>query len=120
VSNYSAGTRIEYLVRDDLQAKGYHVMRSRGSKGAADLVAVGQGCVLFIQCKRGNPQIKPYERAALVRLADRLPVIGVPVVACKPLRQGITYRALTGYGPKDWLPFEPTVFDMVEAVALDA
>lgn len=114
MSNYRAGTRIEHLVRDDLTAFGYYLVRSSGSKGAADLVAVGQGLVLFVQCKRLTPQIPPHERAALVQLADRLGVVGVPVVACKPQRQPIAYRTLTGVGPKDWLPYDPPRFNVLE------
>lgn len=107
-----AGVEVERKVRDDLTAHGYVVYRSAGSRGAADLVAIGVGEVLFIQCKRSKPQLPPAERRALVWLADRLGAEGLPIVATRPPRQGISYRVLTGVGPKDHMPFEPTHLDV--------
>lgn len=108
MSRYETGARTERLVRDDLMAYGYSVVKAAGSKGAADLVAFRRGFVLFVQVKRTEAQISPLGRLALIALADLLGRhIGVPVVATKPARKPITYRVLTGPGPKDWLPWEP-------------
>jgi len=52
--NYTAGVRLEYRIRDFLQAEGYYVMRAAGSHGAADLIAIGGETCLAIQVKRGR------------------------------------------------------------------
>lgn len=108
MSRYTVGARTERLIRDDLMAYDYAVVKAGGSKGAADLVAFRRGFVLFVQVKRTEAQISPRERLALIALADLLGRhIGVPVVATKPVRKPISYRVLTGPGPKDWLTWEP-------------
>lgn len=45
---YRKGSRYERKAREELEAKGYCVIRSAGSRGAADLVAVK---VLYVQVK---------------------------------------------------------------------
>ena len=50
-TKYERGRQLEWRVRDDLKDKGYHVLRSAGSKTKVDLVASGMGSVLLIQCK---------------------------------------------------------------------
>lgn len=45
---YRKGARYERRAREELEAKGYCVVRSAGSRGAADLVAVK---VLYVQVK---------------------------------------------------------------------
>jgi holliday junction resolvase len=105
---YANGARVERLVRDHLQANGYAVIKAAGSKGAADLVAFRRGWVLFVQVKRTQAQLSPAARTRLLELADTLGAhIAIPVVASKPARMPISYRVLTGPGPKDWLPWEP-------------
>lgn len=55
---YQLGRAFEGAIRGRLQRRGYYVMRSHGSKGIIDLLAVGRPCLekgvvaLFIQCKR--------------------------------------------------------------------
>jgi hypothetical protein len=101
----------------------YTCLRSSGSRGAVDVVAVGQAPtewerkaygagpdLLFIQCKITNPVIPPAERMALQDLALRAGA--VPLVAFKALdrvtgRITIKFRRLTGPGPKDWAPWAP-------------
>ncbi|MGW4121041.1 restriction endonuclease [Nocardia sp. NPDC004711] len=102
MTNYRQGRGLEYEVRDHLQAQGYDVLRSAGSKGAADLVGFKVGEIVFVQCKRSGT-CPPAERVALLRLAGL--VAGVPLIASRPPRQRIHYRRLTGAGPKDWLPW---------------
>lgn len=48
---YVKGRNFEYAVKNNLQEKGYVVMRSPGSRSPADLVAVKDGKPFFIQCK---------------------------------------------------------------------
>ena len=72
------GTRAENQVADHLRELGYDVIRSAASKGAADLVAVNEWWVLFVQVKicpvgKTYTQLSPAERRQLVRVATRVP-----------------------------------------------
>lgn len=55
--NYIAGRRFEYKVKKLYEKAGYTVLRTSGSHGFADLVAVRKGTtpfnriIIFIQCK---------------------------------------------------------------------
>ncbi len=72
MTHYSAGRRLEYRARDELIAQGYTVVRSAGSKGPIDLVAIGPAkgrcTVRLIQVKARSP-----------RRADRLKLTAVAV-----------------------------------------
>ena len=104
MSGYSDGRRVEHSVIHDLTANGYDTIRAASSKGCADVVAFKPGQVVFVNCKR-TTMPGPAERADLIRVADL--VDGWPIVALKPLRQGLQYRELTGPGPKEWRPWVP-------------
>lgn len=112
------GTRAENAVADELGTYGYDVVRSAASKGAADLVAVHDGEILFVQVKLVSPgkplytQLSPAERRELVRLAHRAGPWAVAVVAQRHLGYGsrppVTHwYELTGPGPgerRSWIP----------------
>ncbi|MCU0256969.1 MAG: hypothetical protein MUF60_09500 [Vicinamibacterales bacterium] len=68
MSNYQRGVRLERDVRHDLEANGYEVIRSAGSKSAIDLVAFKPGELLFVQCKAASGAVSPDERCRQVRL----------------------------------------------------
>jgi Holliday junction resolvase len=106
VSGYSDGRKLEYATAAILWADGYWVIRSAGSKGTADLVALKQGESLFVQCKLAGT-MGPGERRALVGLAAQL---GGVAVCARWAKQGqaarfVEFRELTGPGPKDWRPW---------------
>lgn len=116
------GANFELAVMHDLAGSpdgthpgyGYRALRSSGSRGAVDVVAVGPAqdhanwpwadALVFIQCKISSPVIPPYERAAVIDLATAAGA--VPVVAYK-VDGRIEYRRLTGPGPKDWVYWFP-------------
>ncbi len=50
-SNYLKGRKKEYKLKKEYQDKGYLVLRSAGSHGFADLVAINDKEIIFIQCK---------------------------------------------------------------------
>lgn len=52
--NYVKGRRKEYTVRKFLQSKKWITLRTAGSHGFADLIAVKKGRIRFIQCKPDN------------------------------------------------------------------
>jgi len=115
------GAQFELDVMHALEEHGYTCLRSSGSRGAVDVVAVAplwdsgyedvQVSPLFIQCKITNPVISPAERIAVQDLALRAGAL--PVVAYRakdpndPRRKTILYRHLTGPGPKEWVPWAP-------------
>lgn len=117
------GTRAENAVADELGRHGYDVIRSAASKGAADLIAVHDGELLFVQVKLVSPgrrdytQLAPAERRELLRLARRTGPLAVPVIAQRHLGYGsrspVTHWfELTGTGPHDrrpWIPRNGTV-----------
>lgn len=53
--NYLRGRRFEWEVKKQLEQSGYSVMRTAGSHGFADIIAIrhanGQTHIRFIQCK---------------------------------------------------------------------
>lgn len=102
------GASFERQIMHDLQRYGYLTMRSAASRGAADVWAVGDRQTLVIQAKLSNPQIGPTARRAVLDLADRMGPTAVPLVATKNTIW-VSYRLLTGPGPKDWMPWQPTL-----------
>lgn len=50
-SNYKKGRAFEYRIKKKFEKQGYIVLRTSGSHGFADLIAVRKGEVIFIQCK---------------------------------------------------------------------
>jgi Holliday junction resolvase len=54
-AKYVAGRAFEYHVKKQLEKEGYWCMRSAGSKGQVDIVAVApDGFAYFIQCSRAK------------------------------------------------------------------
>ena len=49
MTNYEKGYRLELKAKQELIAKGYYVVRSAGSHGAVDLVAMKEKELLLIQ-----------------------------------------------------------------------
>ena len=82
MSTATSGRAREYRTRDDLISRGWHlVMRSAGSKGAADLCMVhpDQGLAL-VQVGTANKSIGPADRARFLDLAylcGALPLLAV-------------------------------------------
>jgi Holliday junction resolvase len=105
VTRYRDGTRFENVVRKRLEEDRYWCTRSAGSKTKVDLVAIKPGQVLLVQCKRDG-RCSPAERAAIVLLAECLPMVAVPVLAWKRVGSTtILLDRITGLGPKDRASF---------------
>ena len=93
--NYVSGRQFEYRVKKYLEDKGYYVVRSAGSKGQIDLVAVPtlirpSADVLFIQCKHGA-KISKKERDALLELDHKMLVGTRCIVAWSKPNSKITF-----------------------------
>ena len=71
--NYQSGRRFEYKVKKMYEKAGYTVLRTSGSHGFADLIAVKQDIkicdriIVFIQCK--NRKATKQEREKLKKYA---------------------------------------------------
>jgi len=50
-TQYQRGRRFEWKVKQDLEGRGYYVIRSAGSKSKVDLVGIKHEVVLCVQCK---------------------------------------------------------------------
>jgi hypothetical protein len=111
------GAAFELQIMEHLSDRGYTAMRSSGSRGAVDVVAVGDFHTLWIQAKMTNPLLPPAERRAVVALVDRVnnayhcgtgPVhpSAIPLVA---YRSGgrVRFRELVGAGASEWVEFKP-------------
>jgi len=74
-SRYRLGRRLEYRIKKLLEEHGYEVIRSAGSHGRWDLVAVKDGIVRLIQVKRGK-----FQR---YKIKDLFPLLATPCVLSK-------------------------------------
>lgn len=102
MNNYHRGRRLEWEIQADLEGAGYETIRAASSKGIADVAAFKPGQTVFVQAKT-NGRIPPAERVALLRLAAMVPG-ALAIVASRPK---VTYRRLTGPGPRDWVAWVP-------------
>jgi Holliday junction resolvase len=106
ITRYRSGYEFERRVAIALELDGYTCIAARGSKGAADLVALKPGEVLLVQVRRRDPRLSPLERATLMGLGNRLRAL--PIIAYQPAaRKPIAFRLLTGTGPSDYTPWSP-------------
>lgn len=60
--NYQRGRAFEYRIKQKLEACGFIVLRTSGSHGFADLVALKDSMVYFMQLKYGAPITKAEQR----------------------------------------------------------
>lgn len=100
-ANRQAGDYFERQTKSALQAAGWLVVRSAGSLGVADLVAVrrnsmGGPHVLLVSCKV-NGRTSPAERAALLEAAEQS--AAEPLLASRPTRGTIELVTLLD-GPR--------------------
>lgn len=107
MTNYDNGAALERACKEALEKAGWLAVRSAGSKGKVDVLAVRLGAVAVVQCKRTG-RLAPVDRAHLLRLAEDLGLGAVAVMAMRgPTGKGIVWRRLWGTGPwdfSDWAP----------------
>jgi Holliday junction resolvase len=108
-SGYRNGADLERAVKHDLEDNGYLlVIKSGGSKGKVDVIALKRGETVIVQCKRAGT-ISPADRTALRRLA--LDLGAIPLLA-RWHKEGnaartIAYIELTSMGPAGNRPWTP-------------
>lgn len=90
---YKVGRNFEYATKRDLEKYGFIVLRSPASKTPADLVAIREGLIIFIQCKlHGAMGVKEWN--AFLDYADKGGA--APVMAQRSSTgRGISYFLLT-------------------------
>lgn len=76
---FDIGTSFEIEVQEFLESLGFYVIRSEGSKGTFDLMAVKNGKCLGIQCKRN---ILYLNRKEYDRLWEAHKNLKIPSVIC--------------------------------------
>ena len=71
--NYIKGRNFEYRIMDYLREKGYFCMRSSGSRGPFDIIAIppSQGSTLLIQAKY-NGYLPKYELQQLKEIQKKI------------------------------------------------
>jgi len=107
-ANYRRGADLERAAKHYLEDNGYYVIKSAGSKGIADLVAIKPGETLYVQCKLDG-YLTPAERVSFRQAA--LTSGAAPIVA-RWVKEGraartLGFRELTSMGPagnRDWTP----------------
>ncbi len=68
-TRYEVGRSFEYRVKNCLKKMGYVVVRSAGSKTAADLVAFDETSIFLVQCTTNEACKNKDDRAALLEMA---------------------------------------------------
>lgn len=107
-SHYQRGSAQERRLKVRLESEGYYVIKSAGSKGAADLVAIKPYQILMIQAKL-NDKISVEEWNTLYETARRLRAI--PVLC---FRGGALWRLTGSRRPRSRLkPWEAFTTDSV-------
>lgn len=120
------GANFELAIMHYLEEHGYTCLRSSGSKGKVDVVAVGPeqtefdkryklvDSLLFVQAKiTATPlrsPLSPAERQELMDLALRAGALPLTASKAKDETTGKVrphFRLLTGPGPRDWVAWEP-------------
>lgn len=79
MSNASRGAAIEYDVMSRLRELGWYCVRSSGSHGVADVLALRRGGIVVVQCKYDRGRVESVEWSALWTLAETIG--GTPYIA---------------------------------------
>lgn len=108
MSNYARGYAFERRVKLLLESMGYFVVRSSGSHGIADLVALRVDARLLIQCKRSGA----ISIAEWNELYDTCARIGAePILAQMRGARGTVLYVLTGRRAQGCKPMELWTLD---------
>src|SRR4051812_22245449 len=118
MSNYTNGSQFERRIAVMLMGYGFEVVRSAGSHGPADLVALKRGLVVLVQCKGGQAGMPLPEHNRLWGVASLLGA--VPVLVTRDHVGRVSWQRLTGAAvtrkPRPVEPWSP-VAELAEAAA---
>jgi Holliday junction resolvase len=109
MSNYDNGSSHERRTKAKLEADGYWVMKSAGSKGVADLVAIKKGQILLVQGKL-NSYVAPKEWNDLYQTALNIGALAIVVGRGQKMRRITDFKS--GLGERQpWVDWSPDELD---------
>ena len=79
MSNYEAGRRLEYRIRDLFRKQGFVVIRAAQSK-PIDLVCMRNGKSVLVECKAGRSYMGRDRKRELLELSDQA---GTPIILAR-------------------------------------
>jgi len=91
LSNYEAGRRLEYRVRNLFQKQGFLVIRAAQSK-PIDLVCIRDARTLLIECKAGRSWMGVDRKRELLGLSQQA---GAPIILAKRRKRKIELTNLS-------------------------
>ena len=91
MSNYEAGRRLEYRVRDIFRKQGFLVIRAAQSK-PIDLVCMKNGTSLLIECKAGRSFLGKDRKKELLSLSEQA---GATIVLARRKKRAVELTKLT-------------------------
>jgi Holliday junction resolvase len=94
LSNYEAGRRLEYRVRDMFRRSGFFVVRAAQSK-PIDLVCLRNGESVLVECKAGTSFLGKERRRELLELGEQA---GATVVLAKRRHRKVVLTSLADGG----------------------
>jgi len=97
LSNYEAGRRLEYRVRDIFRKQGFLVIRAAQSK-PIDLVCMKDGRSMLIECKAGRSFLGEDRRKELLSLSDQA---GAVMVLARRRKRSVELTKLVDGQPLD-------------------
>ena len=80
MTSYDRGRQVEYKAKKFLEDTGFEVLRSAGSKGCFDVVAIGKSCIRLVQCKSYIENASSYKKDL-----DRMQLFECPSACTKEL-----------------------------------
>ena len=101
MSNYEAGRRLEYRVRDIFRKQGFLVIRAAQSK-PIDLVCMKDGRSMLIECKAGRSFLGEDRRKELLSLSEQA---GAVMVLARRRKRSVELTKLA-----DGQPLDPKAF----------
>jgi Holliday junction resolvase len=94
MSNYEAGRRLEYRVRDMFRRNGFFVVRAAQSK-PIDLVCLRNGRSVLVECKAGTSFLGKERAQELLELGQRA---GATVVIARRRHRTVVLTSLDNGG----------------------
>lgn len=97
LSNYEAGRRLEYRIRDIFRKQGYFVIRAAQSK-PIDLVCIRNGRSVLVECKAGRSFLGVDRRKELLGIAQQA---GAPIILARRRHRQVELTSLEDERPLD-------------------
>ncbi len=103
MSNYEAGRRLEYRVRDIFRKQGFLVIRAAQSK-PIDLVCMKEGRSILIECKAGRSFLGRDRKEELLALSEQA---GAVIVLARRRKRVVELTKLADGQPLDFATARP-------------